>query len=263
MGFAPFFSPLLLSAHLTLYSTTRGQVVTDPSGKPTTGNITKYTAQPFATTSTTGSVGANGDVNVTVSATRSVHIESKIVSGSGHVNNVVFTQNLEFTNVQNYLDNTLIQVWNCAVVEMLMSRMPRSDDTDNESVQNVFQEASGSVLSTHNGIPALVDNFQFPFIINFTILKPDGSQCKSAPSMSLTMKANQPCNKSRHSLTTPMIVQSFPLPSCLAPRSRSTSLQEASSRLHLRVTQAMALRTTHSPMSIPLVTPSTGRSMRR
>ena len=34
------------------------QVVTDPSGKPTTGKITKYDAQPFAVTSTTGSVGA-------------------------------------------------------------------------------------------------------------------------------------------------------------------------------------------------------------
>lgn len=94
-------------------------------------------------------------------------------------------------------------------------------------------------------------------------LSPTVHNVRVPPSMSLTMKANQPCNKSRHSLTTPMIVQSFPLPSCLAPQSRSTSLQEASSRLHLRVTQAMALRTTHSPMSIPLVIPSTGRSMRR
>lgn len=94
-------------------------------------------------------------------------------------------------------------------------------------------------------------------------LSPTVHNVRVPPSMSLVMKANQPCNKSHHSLTTPMIVRSFPHPSCLAPRSRSTRSQEASSRLHLRVTQAMALRTTHSPMSIPLVTPSTGRSMRR
>ena len=56
--------------------------MTDPSGKPTTGKITKYDAQPFAVTTTTGSVGANGDVNVTVQATRSVHIESQIVIAS-------------------------------------------------------------------------------------------------------------------------------------------------------------------------------------
>ena len=57
-----------------------------------------------------GSVGKNGDVNVTVSATRQVHIESTIISGSGKVNNVVWVQNLEYNNVQNFLSNTTIQV---------------------------------------------------------------------------------------------------------------------------------------------------------
>ena len=86
------------------------QVKTDSSSKPTTGKITKYDVQPFAVTTTTGSVGTNGDVNVTVGATRSIHIESQVISGSGHVNNVVWTQNLTFENKQSYLDNTFIQV---------------------------------------------------------------------------------------------------------------------------------------------------------
>lgn len=86
------------------------QVVTDPSSKPTTGKITVYDVQPYAQTSTTGSVGANGDVNVTVSATRSIHIESEIVSGSGQYTYVTWTQNLEYSNTQYYLDDTYVQV---------------------------------------------------------------------------------------------------------------------------------------------------------
>ena len=84
--------------------------MTDTSTKPTKGKITKYEVQPFAQTTTTGSVGANGDVNVTITAKRNVLIESQIISGSGKVNNVVFTQSLAYSNLQNYLDNTFIQV---------------------------------------------------------------------------------------------------------------------------------------------------------
>lgn len=86
------------------------QVVTDPSGKPTTGKITKYDAGDFAVTTTTGSVGANGDVNVTVAATRSVHIEAEITSGSGKTTHVVWSQSLAYSNTQNFLDNTTVQV---------------------------------------------------------------------------------------------------------------------------------------------------------
>lgn len=86
------------------------QVVTDPSGAQTTGNITLYDVDAFATTNTTGVAGANGDVNVTVAATHSVHIEATVVSGSGDVNNVVLKQEMSFSNTQNYLDNTLTQV---------------------------------------------------------------------------------------------------------------------------------------------------------
>jgi hypothetical protein len=86
------------------------QVITDPSGKPTTGNITVYDASQFPVTTTTGSVGANGDVVVTVAATHSIHIESQIVSGSGKRTNVVWKQQLRYSNTQSFLDNFLIQV---------------------------------------------------------------------------------------------------------------------------------------------------------
>ncbi|KAI0362365.1 hypothetical protein OH77DRAFT_1441853 [Trametes cingulata] len=126
------------------------QVVTDSSSRPTTGKITKYEASPFAVSKTTGSVGANGDVNVTVSATRNIHIEAEITSGSGKTTHVVWSQNLQFSNTQNFLDSF--------------------------NIQNIFQTASGSFLSTHNGVTSLVDTFSYPLNINLTNLVPDGSQ---------------------------------------------------------------------------------------
>lgn len=95
------------------------QVLIDPSGRPTTGRITAYDASPFAVTSTTGEVGANGDVNVTVKATRNIHIESEIISGSGGVTHVVWSQSLAYSNTQNFLDNTFIQV-----IFQLLKKLP-------------------------------------------------------------------------------------------------------------------------------------------
>lgn len=86
------------------------QVVTDSSSKPTTGEITKYIADPFAVSTVTGNVGKNGDVDVTVKAYRNIHIESTINSGSGKSTKVVWTQNLSYQNSQSYLRNTTIQV---------------------------------------------------------------------------------------------------------------------------------------------------------
>lgn len=140
-------------------------MITDSSKKPTTGKITKYDAQPFAVTTTTGSVGANGDVNVTVKATRTVQIEAEITSGSGKTNNVVWSQNLEFSNLQQYLQDTFIQVFvqiTHAIKDILMKIF--------SFVQNVFQTASGSVLSTHNGVAAVKDDFSYPLNILFTVL---------------------------------------------------------------------------------------------
>lgn len=89
------------------------QVFVDRSSKPTIGKITQYSADPFSATTTVGNVGDNGDVNVTVTASRKIHIESTIISGSGKKNRVVWSQDLQYKNVQNFLNNTLIQVYPC------------------------------------------------------------------------------------------------------------------------------------------------------
>ncbi|EGN92433.1 hypothetical protein SERLA73DRAFT_172869 [Serpula lacrymans var. lacrymans S7.3] len=124
------------------------QVITDSSSEPTTGNITSYTAQPYAVTETTGSVGG-GDVNVTVKATRQLKIEATIVSGSGQENQVVWEQNLEYSNTQYYLDNTY--------------------------TQNVVQTATGTILSTHNGVTTVSDQFEYPLNINISYLNTNGT----------------------------------------------------------------------------------------
>ena len=120
-------------------------------------------------------VGAQlGDVNVTVSATRSVHIESRIVSGSGKVNNVVFTQNLSYKNVQTYADQAAIQVrfdFPCSKTLLITHCV-------NPNVQNVAQTATGTVTSTHNGVTSLTDKYSFPLNINLTLLNPSGSECE-------------------------------------------------------------------------------------
>lgn len=128
------------------------QVFVDISSKPTTGKVTQYSADPFSTTTTVGNVGDNGDINVTVTALRKIHIESTIISGTGKENRVVWSQDLQYQNVQNILNNTLIQ--------------------------NVFQTSSGSVLSTHNGVPVIVDRFSYPLRIHFTELDPTGNSFK-------------------------------------------------------------------------------------
>ncbi|PCH37957.1 hypothetical protein WOLCODRAFT_148915 [Wolfiporia cocos MD-104 SS10] len=151
------------------------QVVTDSSSERTTGSITVYDVQPYATTTTTGSVAADGSsVNVTVTAHRSVHIESTIRSGSGATTYVVWDQNLEYSNTQYYLDDF--------------------------NVQNVAQTATGSFLSTHNGAVALVDNFSYPLYINFTVL--------SENSESATITAVFDHSYDRASLPSPFILGS-------------------------------------------------------
>ena len=85
------------------------QVKLDASTLPTTGKITRYEVSNFATSSVSSS--ARGvDVNITLSASRSVYIEAEIIAGSGARTEVVFSQNLEYENAQNYLQNFTIQV---------------------------------------------------------------------------------------------------------------------------------------------------------
>ena len=85
------------------------QVKLDSSTLPTTGKITRYEASNFATSSVSSSA-RGADVNITLSASRSVYIEAEIIAGSGARTEVVFSQNLEYENAQNYLQNFTIQV---------------------------------------------------------------------------------------------------------------------------------------------------------
>lgn len=125
------------------------QVFTDPSGRPTTGQILRVDSKPFADTKTDGSLADNGDLRFTVTAKRSIHIESEIVSGSGKKSHVTWTQDLQYSNAQQWLNDSFIQ--------------------------NMQQTASGSFSSSHNGQVALTDRFSYPFNVNFTFLNENGT----------------------------------------------------------------------------------------
>lgn len=86
------------------------QVFTDPSGLPTTGKILRIDSKPFADTKTDGSLAPNGDLRFSVKATRSIHIESQIISGSGKRSHVTWTQELQYLNSQQWLNDSFIQV---------------------------------------------------------------------------------------------------------------------------------------------------------
>jgi hypothetical protein len=86
------------------------QVITDSSSLPTTGKITSYQADPFAISTLAGSVGNTGDVEIVVTATRHIRIEAEILSGSGKLTRVVFSQDLRYRNVQNYMRFAYVQV---------------------------------------------------------------------------------------------------------------------------------------------------------
>ncbi|KAH9061965.1 peptide N-acetyl-beta-D-glucosaminyl asparaginase amidase A-domain-containing protein [Lactarius vividus] len=94
------------------------QVNLDSSTLPTAGNMTLYQASDYATSTVWGSN-----------------------PGAGKRTKVVFTQNLEYGNVQDY-------------------QLP--------DPQHVYQIASGETLSTHNGEIALQDTFTYPITIDFT-----------------------------------------------------------------------------------------------
>lgn len=85
------------------------QVFLDASPNSTTGNITSYAAEPYSQTDVT-ETKQGSDLTITVSATRKLHIESTIVTGSGKKNNVVFSQDLQYSNAQVYLNNFNTQV---------------------------------------------------------------------------------------------------------------------------------------------------------
>ncbi|KAH9062601.1 peptide N-acetyl-beta-D-glucosaminyl asparaginase amidase A-domain-containing protein [Lactarius deliciosus] len=126
------------------------QVNLDSSTSPTTGNITLYQANDYALSTALKTSSDNGGINIIVNASRSIHIEAEIIAGSGEQIKVVFTQNLEYGTVQNYLQNE-----------------PQAFP------QQVFQISSGETLSTHNDETALQDTFTYPFLIGYAT--PEGT----------------------------------------------------------------------------------------
>ncbi|GJE90903.1 peptide N-acetyl-beta-D-glucosaminyl asparaginase amidase A-domain-containing protein [Phanerochaete sordida] len=124
------------------YVTASLHVVLDPSNKATTGAMTVYSAPLYASTSTTGKINGPGDVDFTVRASRNIHIEAEVVTGSGKSTYVVWTQSLSYENTQTYRQSA--------------------------SVQTLYQIAQGNMSSTHNGAEAIVDDFSFPFTMDFT-----------------------------------------------------------------------------------------------
>ncbi|KAH8982203.1 peptide N-acetyl-beta-D-glucosaminyl asparaginase amidase A-domain-containing protein [Lactarius akahatsu] len=115
------------------------QVKLDSSTLPTTGNITLYQAEDYALSTASGS--NDNDIDIIVNASRSIHIEAEIIAGSGEKTKVIFTQNMEYGNVQNY-------------------------SQQDPNPQQVFQIASGETLSTHNGETALQDTFTYLLLID-------------------------------------------------------------------------------------------------
>lgn len=95
------------------------QIELDSTSTPTTGNITKYEVEEYAQATSGGSVSASGDLTVTVGATRSVRIESEIWTGSGDKVEVVFEQEMQFENVQSYVNNASIQVRSLSLSSIL------------------------------------------------------------------------------------------------------------------------------------------------
>lgn len=90
------------------------QVLVDHSTNvTTTGKITRYDVSPFATSSTQGVPSANGDLRVTVQASRQLTIEAEVISGRGESNHVVWQQNLQYSNLQLYLQNSTTQARRC------------------------------------------------------------------------------------------------------------------------------------------------------
>ncbi|KAJ3558288.1 hypothetical protein NP233_g11538 [Leucocoprinus birnbaumii] len=85
------------------------QVFTDPSGRRTTGRMLRVDNQPFAQTRTTGGLNSNGDLTFTVSASRNIHIESQITTGSGKTSQVTWTQSYAYSSSQQWLNDSLIQ----------------------------------------------------------------------------------------------------------------------------------------------------------
>ena len=143
---------------------------TDSSDVRTTGSITVMDTPLFADGNVSGSVGSNGDVNITVTASHNIHIEAMVVSGSGVTTNVVWKQDLRYSNTQNYLHNITIQVR-----ELQLCTLDYKSYTIS---QNVKQSSWGTITATHNGVSVVSDAFQYPMEIDLSATTPDFINCK-------------------------------------------------------------------------------------
>ncbi|KAJ8489678.1 hypothetical protein ONZ45_g13481 [Pleurotus djamor] len=121
------------------------QVVTDVSSRPTKGKMLSYSAEPFARSSVDGRIEGQGSVDFNVKATRKLHIESVINSGSGKTVRVQWSQDLEYTNSQVYRENGTVQV----------------------------QTSSGKSVALHDARAVVNDVFSYPLNIDFKFLTPD------------------------------------------------------------------------------------------
>ncbi|KAG8798185.1 hypothetical protein FRC17_007542, partial [Serendipita sp. 399] len=116
------------------------RVKLDPSNKPTTGTITRYEVPSLTSRHTITAIGQDSH-NITVDVDHSVFIEATIITGNGVKKHVAWKQNLHFSNVQSYINNATASL--------------------------VTQRTSGHSISTHNLLPVLIDNIDFPLFIDF------------------------------------------------------------------------------------------------
>ena len=80
----------------------------------------------------------NGDWNFSVAATHNLRIEADVVSGEGQVNHVVWIQDLQFSNLQSYLDNAVH--WVCTQWLLWMSLIASFVDphTIDQRIQHLY-----------------------------------------------------------------------------------------------------------------------------
>ncbi|KAH6918582.1 peptide N-acetyl-beta-D-glucosaminyl asparaginase amidase A-domain-containing protein [Coprinopsis sp. MPI-PUGE-AT-0042] len=119
------------------------QVFTSESPKPTTGRIIKYNAEPYAESRTSGNVNTETGVDITVDASRKLSVESEIIDGNGKRNHVSWSQQLSFSNKQKFSEGGF--------------------------VMEVSQSTTGRVTSTHNGVQTVLDSFNYPLALKFTV----------------------------------------------------------------------------------------------
>ncbi|KAF8581084.1 hypothetical protein K439DRAFT_257490 [Ramaria rubella] len=126
------------------------QLVLDDSQEATKGEIIIHDAPAFVIPSVVGTVaGPAPNVSVTSTTKRTIYIEGRLETGSGKISTVVWHQQLNFTNTEEY-----------------------TTTLKNVSRQHVTQVSSGLSVSTHNGIVTISDSFTYPFALhlNYSVL---------------------------------------------------------------------------------------------